>query len=465
MKQLRRSFNLTLIVCFSLLSPLTFAATILVPADQPTIQSGIDIAHNGDIVLVDDGVYTGDGNVNIDFKGKRITLKSKNGAEETIIDCEKKFETRGFIFNNDETIDSVLDGFTIKNGVHIYGGGVYLSYASPTIRNCVIDRNEARKNGSWTGFGGGIYIFNCDPIITDCTIIRNESESIYGAGICIDGEFIRDGVVLRETQATPTIENCTITDNSGVGIYAQSFASPIINECIISKNRGRGILYNFYARTNNPITNCRIEQNRGGLGVSEYSRMVVKDSIIIGNTATSGGGILCSSTAELQVSDSVIARNTARANGGGIGVTSKWGGTVVKYCTITQNTAHGKGGGVYAEMLGSLFTLTDSIVWGNFSDGTHAEVFAWGIRITIKSCDIGKGLEGIGQIADGKHFIYEDNIDEDPFFVDADSGNFRLRANSPAAAMGVRERAFQTGPFAVSQHGKRIVLWADLKRK
>ena len=89
MKQLRRHFNLTLIVCFSLLSPLTFAATINVPADQLTIQSGIDIAQNGDTVLVDDGIYSSEGNVNLDFKGKKITLRSRNGAEETIIDCEE----------------------------------------------------------------------------------------------------------------------------------------------------------------------------------------------------------------------------------------------------------------------------------------------------------------------------------------------------------------------------------------
>ena len=454
--------NALFIVLLFMFSPLTFAAMINVPADNLTIQAGIDAAQNGDTVLVADGIYKGEGNVNIDFKGKSITVKSRNGAEATIIDCEEKLETRGFIFKNSETDTSVLDGFTIKNGVHIYGGGIYLSYASPTIKNCIIDSNKARKNGSWTGFGGGIYIFNADPKITHCTIIRNDSESIYGAGIFIDGQFIKDGVVLKEEQATPTIENCTITENSGIGIYAQYFANPFIRNCTVSKNSGRGIVYSQYARTSNPITNCRIEQNRGGLGVSEYAVMVVKDSIIIGNTATTGGGILCSSTAELRVSDSVIARNTARANGGGIEVTSKWGGTVVKYCTITQNSAHGKGGGVYAQMLFCPFNLTNSIVWGNKSEGTHPEVFAGGIGISIRFSDIKDGLDGIGHEPDGKDFIYEDNIDEDPMFVDADSGDFRLKPGSPAAAMGA---ASHIGNLDVSHHGKRLVRWADLKRR
>ena len=167
MKQMRRSFNLTLILCFSLLSPLTFAATINVPADQPTIQAGIDTAQNGDIVLVDDGIYKGEGNVNIDFKGKRITLKSKNGVDKTIIDCETNFDTRGFIFQNNETNDTVLDGFTIINGLHERGSGIHLNAASPTIKNCVIDGIGVNRDGA------GISCFQSNPIITDCTITRN----------------------------------------------------------------------------------------------------------------------------------------------------------------------------------------------------------------------------------------------------------------------------------------------------
>ena len=115
-KGLLFSVSLALIV---LCSASVFGATIRVPTDYPTIQAGIDAAAGGDIVIVADGTFVGSGNKDLDFNGKAITVKSENGPENCIIDCQGN--GRGFYFHSGETQSSVLSGVTITNGSADYG--------------------------------------------------------------------------------------------------------------------------------------------------------------------------------------------------------------------------------------------------------------------------------------------------------------------------------------------------------
>ena len=140
------------------------ADVIRVPGDFPTIQAGINAAQDGDEVVVADGVYTGPGNRNVVFAGKAITLRSENGPTNCIIDCESL--GRGFIFYELETPATIVDGFTITNGLGHPGGAIYAYYfSSPTIANCVITGNTGD-----TGGGGGIFCAMCFATITNTII-------------------------------------------------------------------------------------------------------------------------------------------------------------------------------------------------------------------------------------------------------------------------------------------------------
>ena len=443
------------------LNIISFAAVIIVPTDQPTIQAGIDAANNNDIVLVAEGIYRGEGNVNIDFKGKQITLKSINGAKATIIDCEEQPDTRGFTFKNKETNDSVLDGFTIKNGVHELGGGIYFNNGSPTIKNCVITKNQSVAPSLKGRGGGGIYCFNSDAVITACKIIDNKANSNQGGGILFAG-------ITRKTANQPSLINCTISKNEGDGIYCFETVNPVIQDCSISRNSGRGIVYNGFAKINNPITNCLITENKGGgIECSNYSYLNITESIITGNIAEFGGGIYCDGSSTIEVSECVIAENLAKQTGGGIHVFSKWGHAEITHCTITRNKANKEGGGVYVLMEISFFNLSNSIIWGNRTNGDNAEFAGAGGRITIRSCNIRDGLEGIGPppVGPGGNWLtYVGNIDTDPLFVDANRGDYRLRENSPTSGMGVQS-SYVRDALSVTSVGKRLVMWADIKRK
>src|SRR5437016_11786219 len=87
------------------------AATINVPASQPTIQAAINAASNGDTVLVAPGTYR----ENINFMGKAITVTSSSGPSVTTINGGAAGSV--VTFTSNEGTNSVLSGFTITNGL------------------------------------------------------------------------------------------------------------------------------------------------------------------------------------------------------------------------------------------------------------------------------------------------------------------------------------------------------------
>lgn len=230
----------------------------------PTIQTGIDLAANGDTVLVADGTYQGPQNQNVSFNGKSIVVTSQNGPEVTIIDCEGTDENqnRGFIFNSGENNGAQLDGFTITKDYNMYGAAIYCVNTSPKINNCIITDNTAKKYVgayycTYSGVGGGIYCESGSPTISNCKIFKNYSV-ISGGGIyCYSGSNV-------------TIVNSILTGNdaySGAGLYMQDTSATLTN-CTINDNQ----LHPFFGG-----------QFGGGIACLVNSSVTVQNSIIWGN--------------------------------------------------------------------------------------------------------------------------------------------------------------------------------------
>ncbi len=314
-------------------------------APYKTIQKGIGESSTGDWVVIQDGVYKGLGNRDLDFSHnltppytREIILKSETNAVTTIIDCEgtSTDEHRAFIFETGETSSSVVDGFTIKNGYFSGdGGAIYCDGASPMIQNCILTNNHADDSG------GAIFCENSSKaLILNNTIMNCTAES--GAGIFADKSPI-------------TIINNTINNNQG------------------SKNgAGVCIIESSVAIEGNDIIDNKLDSNdtdMHGAGVYLEGKSIlpsIKHNNIIGNSIRSNDGDCFGSGMYLNIQTSTynveyneIKSNTIYSNnnlayGGGVYITgednaAKFLNNDVLFNVANSSNASPVGGGVYID--------------------------------------------------------------------------------------------------------------------
>jgi subtilisin family serine protease len=371
------------------------------------IQEAIDTASWRGKVVVEEGIYTGMGNRDLDFSGRAITVCSvspddPNVVANTVIDCNGISDLemfliephRAFYFHNGENRNSVIAGFTIKRGLattgsyDYSGGAIYCVSSSPTIRNCTLTNNQATEGGAICCEGGA-----SRPKILDCLIKGN---------IASGGGGIKGG--------NPHISNCQFINNlaygSGGGV-CECGEGPM-NNCVFIANSARsgsgGGIYEFYGN----IANCTIAQNTAYM----Y-----------------GGGLYCWDRSSM--TNCIIMSNYARLKGGGVYLYSVDDGTL-KHCTIANNMPDGIHSYSYSSEPPN---MVNCIIWGNNSQ----QVTLHGGQIQISYCDVEGGRAGIDETG-GSLFWGDGNIDADPrFFL---GGDYHLDYNSPCIDSGTDVNVF-----------------------
>jgi len=144
----------------------------------------------------------------------------------------------------------------------------------------------------------------------------------------------------------------------------------------------------------------------------------------IGSEGFKGGGAIYVGSGAPIFTNCLITNNNTNAYGGAVNMYS--GSPDFINCTISKNTAL-EGGGVYLQGVGTLLEAQfyNCIVWGNTgtSDANDVKVKVGG--------DEPQGSNNCCSVQIGTGTIIGD-----PLFMDADNGNFRLRASSACIDAG-----------------------------
>ena len=209
------------------------AATIRVPQDQPTIQTAINAAQNGDLILVSPGTY----NENITIAGKTITLASQfyTTGDPAFIDQTILDGGGNVVITVGSSVgpETRIIGFTIQNG----NDGIAAAGKLHILNNRILNTGDGIDYSSSGGFAR-----------------NNVFENNHDDGIDLDGA------------TEVTIEDNTIRNNGDDGIeirlhaYSGVTLTIVIRNNLIAGNVEDGIQLIDYPDLSHRV--FRIERNR-----------------------------------------------------------------------------------------------------------------------------------------------------------------------------------------------------------
>ncbi|MCP4581947.1 MAG: hypothetical protein GY839_10030 [candidate division Zixibacteria bacterium] len=420
--------RLYIVLVLILLSFNVISATIInVPADQPTIQSGIDASSAGDTVLVADGTYSGAGNFNISIGGHALTLISEHGASNCTISPGGP-ENRCFIISSDIDQSTLIDGFTVYNGTsQASGAGVYCSQnSSPIISNCTFIYMVSYDDG------GVMYLANnSTATIRNCLFESNAAFETGGA--------------IFSNSSSGIIENCQFIENQAIrggAIVCTNGGSPIIRNCEFDENHSTEVGGTIYLKECTPeIAFCTIKNtvmsiNGGGIFCGMSADANIHHCTFAYNTCMEYGNGICCANCSPNIAYCLFEYNRDFNPGGGGIACLNGTQAFISNCTFYRNMAN-QGGAIYS--LNSTVTITNSLLWYNEADNDYSEIDYIGDAPVVRYCDVYGGWPGEG------------NLNCEPLYCYADTGNYYLQAVS--CCLNAAETGNHIGAFGIGCGG------------
>ena len=356
-------------------------------------------------------------------------------SEARISDCEitgnispMGYSQGGGIY----ALNSALEIFysSISNNESNNGGAMHLTDTDVEIHHCSINNNLARITG-------GIEVYDFEDhyfIMTNTSVKGNEGTGNIGA------------IMLYTT--TAEIYNCEINENmSGddAGAFACAGSDVSIYDSEISHNEassqsgssGAGMsayLCELYLKNvvlNENICSAPNSFSKGGALEINQTELLM-DSVVISNNSAPKGAAIYGINSNIRMQHTLIYGNHAQKGGA---IYSFGSNIEVISSTIVDNSAS-TGAGIHTNNNHLIFV--NSILWNN----SPSEIYFHYVNTNDTThCDFAfsdvRGHESFfSNTASAIITWHEGNLDTDPQFVDAGSGDYNLINESPLVDAG-----------------------------
>lgn len=354
--------------CLSAAYP-SYVFAVTVPDDYPTIQAALDDLKYGDlpsgeVIEVRPGTY--DEALTYAESPKSFTLKSIDGADQTIINATGT--GRSAVFIRDTTATITIEGFTITGGESATDGGLSFKNVPVNVRDCIVQ-------GNYGYHGGGLHLFASNTTIEN-SIFRDNVASKSAGGIAIVAGSV---ATIVDSKVINNVAGAIDSIASGGGIRVGN-SSLVIRRSIISGNQAKFAGGGIFA----------IGEFDDPFGVTTVT---IEDSLIANNQVVhdqgfpigAGGGVHIEANALALVVDSIVTDNFCSGKGGGLNTFQARYEIIGTLIEFNQALA-GTGGGIHGfsqSPAGSSLLITDSVVRNNTA------LNSGGISLSGNGCRLG----------------------------------------------------------------------------
>lgn len=411
---MKHLFTISLIFIFT---SALFSQVKYVPTDYRTIQTAIETADSGDVIIVEEGRYF----EQINFLGKAITVTSEFYLDRDTLHITNTIIDGSFFDNdsssivyfiNGEDSTSVLSSLTLQNGKgtrmsdnELVGGAILLDCAGATISHNIIKNNSAVDEkyllSEQNAFGAGIECVHLPQdkslIVSNNDFYNNDLQGYRAMGGGIDVYWTKGRVKISQNKF---IKNRVNAKKSGYGGG--------VNICG-AHNDSKIYIDNNYISSN---TTYSLEGFSKGGGIACYfSAPIIRNNVIVYNStnypqnyahAAFGGGIavhwyknprwfdqfkeICDPyNFVVIIENNTIAYNNDKIAGGGIALRSV-------------------GARLKNNIIGCNFAENDQQIKVEFLDAPETETR----KVIMEYSNIEGGFEGEGNINDFPEFTDEE---------------------------------------------------------